>query len=170
MYFTTAFEPLASLLDYFAFMLIASELDTYEYMGGTTFFNRAIELADLGRDSDWSNGWDDRWKKSRKLKSNEYLRSMRFNYFMAVDALGAEKVDINIVKTHMNTFYEDLQTLDKKLGSNKETLNFLKAYHENIAELLSDVKMREALDLLILYDHDHKVSINSGLLSFLERP
>ena len=163
MYYTTTFEPLASFLDYYAFMFIASELDTYEYMGGTIFFNRAIELADLGKDSDWSNGWDDRWKKSRKLKSNEYLRSMRFNYFAALDALAAEKLDINIVKTTMNTFYEDLQTLDKKMGSDKETLHFLKAYHKNIAELLVALKMIEALNLLILYDHDHKKVYESYL-------
>ena len=28
------------------------------------FFNRAIELSDLGKDSDWSNGWGDRWKEN----------------------------------------------------------------------------------------------------------
>ena len=163
MYYTTTFEPLASFLDYYAFMFIASELDTYKYMGGTTFLNKAIELADLGKDSNWSNGWDDRWKKSRKLKSNEYLRSMRFNYFSSLDALAAEKLDINIVKTSMNTFYEDLQTLDKKIGSDKETLHFLKAYHKNIAELFAALKMIEALNLLILYDHDHKSVYESYL-------
>ena len=163
MYYTTTFEPMASFLDYYALMFIGSELDTYDYMGGTTFFNRAIELANLGKDSNWSNGWDDRWKKSRKLKSNEYLRSMRFNYFAAFDALDAEKLDINIVKTAMNTFYEDLQTLDKKMGSDKETLHFLKVYHKNIAELLAALKMIEALNLLILYDHDHKKVYESYL-------
>ena len=81
---------------------------------------------------------------------------MRFNYFAALDALASEKVDINIVKISMNAFYEDLETLDKKLGSDKETLHFLKAYHENIAELLAALKMIEVLNLLILYDHDHK--------------
>ena len=163
MYYTTSFDPLASFLDYYAFMFIASELDTWEYMGGTTFFNRAIELASLGKDSDWSNGWDDRWKKSRKIKDNQYLRSMRFHYFSALDALLAEKVDINIVTLHMNTFYEDLKTLDKKLGSNKETLHFLKAYHEKIAELFTALNLRKALELLILYDHDHKEVYESHL-------
>ena len=163
MYYTTSFDPLASFLDYYAFMFIASELDTWEYMGGTTFFNRAIALASLGKDSDWSNGWDDRWKKSRKIKDNQYLRSMRFHYFSALDALLAEKVDINIVTSHMNTFYEDLQTLDKKLGSNKETLHFLKAYHEKIAELLTAFKLREALKLLIIYDHYNKEVYESHL-------
>ena len=102
-------------------------------------------------------------KKSRKLKANEYLRSMRFNYFTAMDALAAEKVDINIVKTHMKTFYEDLKTLDNKIGSNKETLHFLKAYHNKIAELLAALKLREALELLILYDHDNKEVYESHL-------
>ena len=41
----------------------------------------------------------------------------------------------NIVKNSMNAFYEDLETLNNKLGSDKETLHFLKAYHNNIAEL-----------------------------------
>ena len=163
MYYTTSFDPLSSFLDYYAFMFIASELDTWEYMGGTSFFNKAIELASLGKNSDWSIGWDDRWKKSRKLKDNQYLRSMRFHYFSALDALLAEKVDINIVTSHMNTFYEDLKTLDNKIGSNKETLRFLKAYHEKIAELLAALKLIEALELLILYDHDHKEVYESHL-------
>jgi len=163
MYYTTAFDPLASFLDYYAFMFIATELDTWKYMGGTTFFNRAIELSDLGKDSDWSVGWDDRWKKSRKIKSNQYLRSMRFNYFTALDALGAEEVDITIVKNAMSTFHEDLLTLDKKLGSNKETLHFLKAYHESIAKLLSALNLKDTLELLSLYDHDNKKVYESYL-------
>ena len=162
-YYTTAFDPLASFLDYYAFMFIATELDTWKYMGGTTFFNRAIELSDLGKDSDWSVGWDDRWKKSRKIKSNQYLRSMRFNYFTALDALGAEEVDITIVKNAMSTFHEDLLTLDKKMGSNKETLHFLKAYHESIAELLSTLNLKDTLELLLLYDHDNKKVYESYL-------
>ena len=161
--YTSIFDPLASFLDYYAFMFIATELDTWEYMGGTTFYTRAIELADLGKDSDWSNGWDDRWKKSRKLKSNQYLRSMRFNYFSALDALSAEEVDMKTVKASMNTFYEDLITLDKKLGSNKETLHFLNAYHENIADLMAALQLRDALELLMFYDHDHKKVYKSYL-------
>ena len=116
-------------------MFIATEMDTWEYMGGTSFFNRAIELSDLGKDSDWPNGWDDRWKKARKIKNNQYLRSMRFNFFVAMDALKAEKVDINLVKTSMSTLYEDLKSIDEKLGSNKETLKFLDTYHISIADL-----------------------------------
>ena len=163
MFYTTVFEPLASFLDYYAFMFIAAEMDTWEYMGGTSFFNRTIEISDLGKDSDWSAGWEDRWKKSRKVKSNEHLRSMRFNYFKALDALGAEDVEITIVNTAMNTFYEEMLLLDKKLGSNKETLHFLRAYHESIAELMAMFNHRGALELLLIYDHDNKKVYESYL-------
>ena len=161
--YTSIFEPLASFLDYYAFMFIATELDIWEYMGGTSFYTKAIELADLGKDSDWSNGWDDRWKKSRKLKSNQYLRSMRFNYFSALYELSAEEVDMKMVKASMNAFYEDMVTLDEKLGSNKETLHFLKAYHEDIAELMAALQLRDGLELLMFYDHDHKKVYESYL-------
>ena len=165
MFYTTVFEPLASFLDYYAFMFIATEMDTWEYMGGTSFFNRAIEISDLGKDSDWSTGWDDRWKKSRKVKSNQYLRSMRFNYFAAWDEykFSIEEPDMKIIRTFMNTFVDDMLTLDKKLGSNKETLHFLKAYHENIAELMAELQLRDALELLLIYDHDNKKVYESYL-------
>ena len=164
MYYTTSFDPLASFLDYYALMFIAAELDTWDYMGGTSFFNRAVELSDIGKDSDWQQGWDDRWKKARKIKNNQYLRSMRFNYFAAWYAYKyAEELDIKIIEASMNTFYEDLKEIDKKLGSNKETLKFLDAYHINIAELLAALGIRGGLELLRLYDHDNKEVYESHL-------
>ena len=164
MYYTTSFNPLTSFLDYYAFMFIAMELDTWDYLGGTSFFNRAIELSDMGKNSDWPSGWDNRWKKVRKMQINQNFRSMRFNYFVAWYAYKyAEELDIKIIKSSMETFYEDLKAIDKKLGSNKETLKFLDAYHINIAELLSALKIKGSLELLRLYDHDHKKVYESYL-------
>ena len=71
--------------------------------------------------------------------------------------------DIKIIEASMNTFYEDLKEIDKKLGSNKETLKFLDAYHINIAELLAALGIRGGLELLRLYDHDHKKVYESYL-------
>ena len=161
--YTSSFDPLASFLDYYAFMFIATELDTWDYMGGTSFYNRAIDIADMGKVSDWPHGWDDRRKKTQKIKNNQYLRSMRFNFFMALDAIRAENIDTNLVKTSMYTFYEDLKEIDEKLGSNRETLKFLEAYHINISELLVGLKMWGGLELLRGYDYDNKKVYESYL-------
>ena len=160
---TSSFDPLTTFLDYYAFMFIATELDTWSYMGGTAFYNKAIEISDMGKSSEWSDGWSDRWKKVRNIKKNQYLRGMRFNFFMAMDALRAEEVNVDIIKQSMNAFYEDIKLLDRKLGSNKEALKFLDAYHKEIAELVSVLNMRGCLELLVLYDHDNKKLYESYL-------
>ena len=120
-----------SFLDYYAFIFIASELDTWEYLGGTTSFNKAIELASLGKDSDWSNGWDDRWKKSRKLKDNQYLRSMRFHHFSAQDALFSEEININIVKKFCNNTF-GIELLPINNSSTKIIINMIKTIGINV--------------------------------------
>ena len=163
-YTPSLFDPFVSFLNYYAFMFIAMELDTWDLMGGTSFFNRAIELSDSGKDSDWSLGWDDRWKKARKIINNQYLRSMRYNFFMAMEEYKfSEELDVEMIKNSLNTFCEDFINLNEKLGSNKETLQFLKAYHEDIAELLAVFQIKEGLELLILYDHDNKKIYQSYL-------
>ena len=144
-------------------MFLAAELDTWEYMGGVSFYARAIEKADIGKDSNWSRGWEDRWKKSRKIKNNQYLRSMRFNYFLAQDELRNEKINNELVYKAMVTFYEDLKFIDEKLGSNKETLKFLGTYHLKIAQLFSVLEINNGLKLLMYYDHDNKKVYESHL-------
>ena len=74
-----------------------------------------------------------------------------------------EDVDMTNVNTAVNTFYEEMLTLDKKLGSNKETLHFLRAYHESVAELMAMLDLRDALELLLIYDHDNKEVYESYL-------
>ena len=159
------FDPLAIFLDYYAFMFLAAELDTWEYMGGTSYYSKAIEKADIGKDSNFSRGWEDRWKKARKIKNNQYLRTMRFNYFLAQDELIKEKINYELVYESMLIFYENLKSIDEKLGSNKETLKFLNAYHLSIAELLSVLEINNGLKLLMHYDDEHKKIYESYLIN-----
>ncbi len=159
------FDPLAIFLDYYAFMFLAAELDTWEYMGGTSYYSKAIEKADIGKDSNFSRGWEDRWKKARKIKNNQYLRIMRFNYFLAQDELIKEKINYELVYESMLIFYENLKSIDEKLGSNKETLKFLNAYHLSIAELLSVLEINNGLKLLMHYDDEHKKIYESYLIN-----
>ena len=161
--YDSIFDPLALFLDYYALMFLATELDTWEYMGGASYYAKAIEKADIGKDSNFSRGWEDRWKKARKIKNNQYLRTMRFNFFIAQDELQKEKINYELVYKSMVTFYENLKSIVDKLGSNKETLKFLDAYHLNIAELFSVLEINNALKLLMYYDDDHKKTYESYL-------
>ena len=151
-----SFDPLSSLLDYFAYLLIAAELDTWSYLDGTMYYNKAIEVSDFGKNSDWKEGWQERWRKARNLKNNQYLRSMRYNYFLVIDELRNEEINKDLIFTSMATFCEDLIMMDGKIGSNKEALKFLDVYHNNISELLFAVNQLDCIEKLLNYDYKNK--------------
>ena len=79
--FSPMFSPLTSVLDYYANLFIATELDTYDYLGGDSYFVKSDEITNSGRSSDYSRGWENRKKKSTKLKENRHLREIRFHFF-----------------------------------------------------------------------------------------
>ncbi|MCB0731979.1 MAG: DUF4835 family protein, partial [Ignavibacteriae bacterium] len=57
-YFNPAeFNPLLSFLDYYAYVIIGLDMDSYVPQGGTEYFNRASDIAILGSNSGASKGW-----------------------------------------------------------------------------------------------------------------
>jgi hypothetical protein len=51
------FDPLASLLDFYAYVIIGFDFDTHEAMSGTRFFQRASNIVNLGASASYSRGW-----------------------------------------------------------------------------------------------------------------
>lgn len=52
-----SFDPLVSFLDYYAFIIIGLDMDSYVPQGGTEYFRKAAEIAILGSNSAYSKGW-----------------------------------------------------------------------------------------------------------------
>ena len=65
----TMFDSLASIFDYYAYLFIAYELDSYELFLGDTYYSKAHEIASMGISSNYSSGWD--------TKLNEIRSSIR---------------------------------------------------------------------------------------------
>ena len=78
---TSSFDPLSSLLDYFAFIFLANEIDMYAPLEGTPFYNLAEKNAIKGKESDYPNGWEDKWKKCKRIIENSHLRKFRFHWY-----------------------------------------------------------------------------------------
>ena len=58
MYFNqNNFDPLASLLDYYAYIIIGFDGDSYYNLGGSDYFSKAFDLTLLGTQSAYSDGW-----------------------------------------------------------------------------------------------------------------
>ena len=118
------YDPLASLLDYFAYIYIGNELDMYSTLGGSIFLNKAEKKSVEGRESDYANGWDDRWKKCKKIIENEHLRKLRF-YWYEIIYFANQSDRQKYLKNRNTSLKNNKKVSEKKLTKWEEKLKEL---------------------------------------------
>lgn len=82
------FDPLASFLDFYAYLIIGYDADSYQEYSGTDMYQKAYNLVILGNNSSFKNGWElDRSSYNKRglleeLTGEKYLqfRADFFNY------------------------------------------------------------------------------------------
>jgi len=161
--FSHMFSPLTSILDYYANLFIATELDTYDYLGGDTYFVKSDEITNSSRSSNYSRGWDTRKKKAKKLKENRHLRSIRFHYFAVQDILNSEEIDTKSIVTHLEECIDDLDSILEIYGNERNTSQFLNVYGKNLGQLFKQFNLVNAIQILDEVDPDNH-SIYSKIL------
>ena len=77
------YHPLRDLIDYYGYLIMATELDGIEEMGGNSIYDLANEIYSRGSTSQWSNGWNTRKEDFDKLTGNLRLRKARYLYNQA---------------------------------------------------------------------------------------
>jgi hypothetical protein len=88
-----AFNPLTSLLDYYALIIIGFDMDTWEQYGGTPFFTKAFDIVNLASNSSSKTGWVastasySRWGLVSDLINEKYskFRSAILDYHYGID-------------------------------------------------------------------------------------
>ncbi len=162
LFYNSQFESLRSLIDYYCLMVIAGDLDTYDFLGGEKYYKIAEDIALKGKESSYNRGWDDRKSKSEFIKSNHSLRKAKLSFFIANDLYKTE--DKNIIK-YLIDFHKSIMDVDNEIGSDKDTKIFLKSHSKTIGLLLSSESMySEILDLIYYYD-----DLNETLNSFIPK-
>lgn len=54
----SVFDPLTSFLDYYAYIIIGSDMDSYDELAGNAFFTKAFDIVNLGANSGFRTGWE----------------------------------------------------------------------------------------------------------------
>jgi len=94
-----AFEPLPSLLDFYALIIIGFDMDTWEEFGGTPYFKKAFDIVNLASTSSNKNGWlpsnniYSRWGLVSDALNEKYaaFRSAIFDYHYGIDIFAQNK-------------------------------------------------------------------------------
>ncbi|MDZ7821415.1 MAG: DUF4835 family protein [Candidatus Marinimicrobia bacterium] len=82
------YHPLRDIIDYYGYIIMATEMDGIEDLGGNSLFDLAYEIYSRGSSSRWSRGWNERKEDLDKLTRDVNTRKARYYYnqaFWAID-------------------------------------------------------------------------------------
>ena len=147
------FDDIASIFDYFAYVFIANELDTYGKYLGEEYYNNALEISNLGSEKNNAKLWKTNKKLIETILENNNLRNAKYYFFNVLDILDSDKKDIIDIKNSLSLLLENLQIIYEKYGYEKHTLKFIQAYNLEICDLFKILDMDEGINFLIKFDY-----------------
>ncbi|MEE9431188.1 MAG: DUF4835 family protein [Melioribacteraceae bacterium] len=165
------FNPLFSFLDYYAYLIIGLDLDSYPpLLGGTGPLTKAANLAAIGASSGYSKGWAIQTSSYNKrsivddLLSTKFLQFRKdlFDYhYNGLDIYDEDKKSANL--SFMKLVNNLSKTIDKVGRMNVLTRVFFDTKHKELAAYLKDNPDKTALRILRKIDPSHTSSYEQGL-------
>ena len=155
------FEPLTGFLAFYAHLLLAGEIDTYEFNGGNSSFELARDIALRGSASEYKKGWGSRVTLVDNLNRNMGLRKARLAWYIAMDLF--KEGDMDGVLEEVNTMLDGLEQSYRDLGRDNYTQYFMKVQSDKIAEILSMLGRTELLKDMKELDPDRRYVYQSAL-------
>lgn len=158
-YFNTMdFNSLTSFLDFYAFLIIGLDNDSYEQLSGTSAYSQALNIAVLGSSSTFTKGWERNSNSyNRRVLADDLLsekfRQFRENFFdyhyNGLDLMSTDRQTgiSNVVKliNNLEVAYvkRDLRGVLMKVffdTKSTEIVNVLKGYQDkNIFAVLKKI-------------------------------
>lgn len=148
------FEPLSGFLAYYANLILAGEIDTYEFRGGNYAYEMARDIALRGSASVYKKGWSTRINLVDDLNRNIGLRKARLAWYIAMDLF--KEGDIEGTLKEINTMLDGIEQSFRDLGRDNHTQFFLKAHSERIAKILTMLGREELLKDMKELDPDRR--------------
>ena len=152
----STYDALASLFDYYAYLFIAYELDSYKLFLGNYYYSKALEVCSMGESLGSTSKWDSRMEKIKEIKNNEYLRIVRFTFYDIMDKMYVEEYNNKEKNELAKTMLENFKFIHNKLGYDKNTLKFIDAFHKEITEIFITFEIKDGVKFLYSFDDKNK--------------
>ena len=147
------FEPLSAFLAYYAHIILAGEIDTYDFKGGNTAYEIARDIGLRGAASDYQKGWGTRISLVDDISKNTGLRSARLSYYIAKDLIN--QGDIEGAVKEFNNMLDGLEQSYIDFRREQSTQFFMKIHSETLAKIFSKIGRRDLLTDLKQLDPDN---------------
>jgi hypothetical protein len=157
------FDDLASILDFYMFLVVGFDNDTYDEMGGTPTFQKAADVASVGRSSS-QKGWNastspySRAQLIDEIMNPTYApvrRSIYRYHYSGLDSLAYNRQQAQL------TILQAVKTIGdvRKRGDIRSLLVrlFFDAKAKEIADLFVDYPDPDVYDVIIDADPSHQM-------------
>ena len=147
------FEPLSAFLAFYAHLILAGVIDTYDYRGGNAAYEVAREIGLRGASSEYQKGWNSRISLVDDISKNSGLRDARLSYYIGKDLLNEGNIEESIKE--FNSMLDYLEKSYTDFGREQSTQYFMKIHSGFLAETFSKLGRRYLLIDLKQLDHDN---------------
>ncbi len=148
------FDPLTHFLDFYAFMVLAGELDTYGLLIGTPLYDKALDIANQGVLSQYPRGWSTRADDLQKITNirTRPLREVKPDFFEALYLMDQEEYDK--AYTSAKKVLDGISKVFDKQPNNRYLRMFFDAHFRELARLF--VGHNDDLNVLVDFDSKHR--------------
>jgi len=171
MYFNqTDFDPLVSLLDYYAYIIIGFDMDSYYKLGGSEFFSKALEITIRGANSQFAEGWQAKGTLYNRRGLAENLVNAKYQQFR-MDYFDYHYNGLDLLESEPETAMKNIVKLIKNLEKVRDQIDtrsvllkvFFDAKAGEIVEVLKNYPDKSIFETLKKIDAPHIAKYEEAL-------
>lgn len=153
-----AVGPLTGVLNFYVYMIIASEFDEFSEFGGDIYYKKAQNMAALGKfvRSEYILGWTERDELIKRVFSRHFqkFRKAKDHYFYGMDVRDEKPEE---ARKNVAAAIDLIASVMEEKSQFEEPQQFLDAHYQEIIELFKDADGHSDLfKKLIKLDQEHK--------------
>ncbi len=158
----SVYDPITSFLDFYALMIIAYDMDSFEEMSGTIYYSKAFDIVNLGEASRFSNGWQKTTGSYSRRglvedllneKYRPFRESFYYYHYNGIDLYTTKKTE---AQKNIAALVTTLDQMRSKIDINSILIKtFFDAKHGEIIEYLSDYPDQQLFNILKKIDPPH---------------
>lgn len=130
-------HPITSLIDYYVFLALAGEMDTYALLGGTEYYETARNILGIARNL---VNWNLRENEFNEIMDGRLLqlRELKYYYYQSLFLIDVgEGKDLERIRQNNREMMERLERVSQQFPSAKALKRFFDYHYQELCLLLS---------------------------------
>ena len=155
------YSPLTGVIDFYAYLILAGEVDTYAKLAGTQYYNNAQEVVNMAQNTSYTKGWRDRLEKLNDLQGHRDFRIMKYSFFDAFWDIQEKKTDE--ARVSFSDAMDMLQKIFDRNRDDKYTKIFMAGQADKFAWVAAKLGNARALETLTRLDPENEETYQAYL-------